>query len=86
MATSTEILDPEAAKHVRQFQKLTDDAQKIKVKYAENAEKRREVIRLLRKKGWSFRRIGETINVSGQRIDSMLRLGKPTSTNGDGEI
>jgi len=60
---------------IKQLKELTDEAFETKAAASRIAAERREVILALRKRGWSYRRIGDTIGVSGQRIDSMLRLG-----------
>lgn len=62
-------------KMIGKLRELTDEAFETKAAASRIAADRREVINALRKRGWSYRRIGDTIGVSGQRIDSMLRLG-----------
>lgn len=72
VAHSTE--EEEAINDLRQW---TEKADAIRKEYSECARQRREAILRLRGQNWSYRRIGEVIGVSGQRIDSMRRLAKP---------
>src|SRR5258708_3698389 len=48
----------------------------LKERLDECAAQRRDAIDFLGGQGWSYRRIGELIGASGQRIDSMLRRGE----------
>lgn len=70
-------------KAINLLQSRTEEAVKLKARYGQCAQERRDAIVLLRDLGWSYRRIGETIGVSGQRIDSMLRLGQKLAEKGD---
>jgi DNA-directed RNA polymerase specialized sigma24 family protein len=63
---------------------LTDESEKLKAASMENARQRREVVERLRKRDWSLRRIGDVIGISGQRVDSMLKMKeKHDSLNGN---
>lgn len=70
---------------VQRLQELTDRAFEIKNEASRIAAERRDSILALRDLGWSYRRIGETIGVSGQRIDSMLRLGDRLAAREEGD-
>jgi DNA-directed RNA polymerase specialized sigma24 family protein len=71
----TRELKPEEAEAIERLRDLTEAANEKRNEASQIASSRRDVIVELREMGWSYRRIGETIGVSGQRIDSMLRLG-----------
>lgn len=71
----TRELKPEEAEAIQRLRDLTEEANNKRQEASQIAADRRDVIEELRQLGWSYRRIGETIGVSGQRIDSMLRLG-----------
>ncbi len=69
-------LTPEESEIIAELRERTREAWELKQRYSQCAEERRAAINKLRDLNWSFRRIGETINVSGQRVDSMIRLGQ----------
>lgn len=78
-------LTSEESDAISLLRERTDEAVKLKARYGECAQERRDAIVLLRDLGWSYRRIGETIGVSGQRIDSMLRLGAKLAAKGSAD-
>jgi hypothetical protein len=64
------------------FRQLTHESEKLKMLAMENADKRREVVARLRDRDWSLRRIGDIVGISGQRVDSMLKMKEKHESNG----
>jgi CRISPR/Cas system type I-B associated protein Csh2 (Cas7 group RAMP superfamily) len=67
-------LSVEEKEIVEKFRSLTDRAKELRTETLANALERRDCARALRAKKWSLRKIGQTIGVSGQRIDSMVKM------------
>jgi DNA-directed RNA polymerase specialized sigma24 family protein len=74
MSTTSTDTTQEETEAVERFKSLTSDSVRLKAEYTQNAADRRKVITTLRSHGWSFRKIGNIVGISGQRVDSMVRL------------
>lgn len=57
------------------LQRDTDALYESRERYLALANERRDTMLALRDRGWSYRRIGETIGISGQRVDSIIKQG-----------